>query len=96
MAVTAKSKKSNAKTVTLQPGRLHLLYNSPHIPKGRNSLGRPILHRPDNVGRRGASVGHRLCEFQKWCHRPGVVRKCKWISAHVIITHVNVLFNRMK
>ena len=27
--------------------------------------GRPNLHRPVIVGRRGTSAGHRLCEFQK-------------------------------
>ena len=37
--------------------------------------GRPILHRPVVVERRGASAGHRLCEFQKSWHRPGVVRR---------------------
>ena len=35
--------------------------------------GRPILHRSVIVGRNGASARHRLCEFQKSWHRPGVV-----------------------
>ena len=39
------------------------------------AAGRPIWHRPVIVGRRGASAGHRLCEFQKSWQRPGVVRR---------------------
>ena len=33
------------------------------------------LTKPAIVGRRGASAGHRLCEFQNSWHRPGVVRR---------------------
>ena len=44
------------------------------IPLSRPT-GRPILHRPVIVAHRRASAGHRLCEFQKSWHRPGVVRR---------------------
>ena len=47
-------------------------YDSVYAAKPRNSL-RPADFA--SSGHRGASAGHRLCEFQKSWHWPGVVRR---------------------